>query len=212
MAACDQGFGYRGRAIAFGVTGVGCKSCNRRYADCYLGREPIAAGRCLAQRRPYGMKLVMIVAKRADYFQPATIPVLELYETSGNGPASAGSRNIGVAARVCGLDVVVEGVEAVSDGILPIPDIEARSVMNIETDSIEQITSPIANAAGDIVAGDAGTAISRAAGRVVMGLGLIVIDAIAVQGYIPIEQCVVRLRIAPAQCTRVVLGIRGIDG
>ena len=122
----------------------------------------------------------MVVAQGADDFEPACIVVLELNEATGNGAPSAWRRDIGISAGIGRSNVVVEGVDTIGDRIAPITDVEARRVIDVDADRIEHIATLVAYAAGDVVAGSAGTAIGGAAAGIVIGLGLIVVDAIGV--------------------------------
>ncbi len=135
-----------------------------------------------------------------------------MHEAAGHRALAARRRDVGIAAGIEGLDIVAEGVEAVSHGVAPITEIEARGVVDVDADSVERIATLVADAAGDVVAGIGERTHAATCGdAVVVGLDLVVVGAVAVDRDIPVEQHVVGLGVLPAQRAGVVPGIGGID-
>ena len=67
----------------------------------------------------------MVVANRADHFEPTAILVLQLHKAARNSAAAARCRDVRIATRIGGPNFVVEDVEAVSHGVLPVSNIKA---------------------------------------------------------------------------------------
>ncbi|MBA7661405.1 hypothetical protein ES703_69422 [subsurface metagenome] len=65
VRAGDQGFGDRGRPVAFGIADIGREARYRGQADRDLRREAVAAG-----RHSGGVQIVAVVADRADDLEP----------------------------------------------------------------------------------------------------------------------------------------------
>ncbi len=206
VRAGDQRFGDRGRPIAFSVTDIGGKTRHRRHADRDLWREPVAAGRYTGR-----VQVVAIVANRTDDLEPGRVIVLQLHEAAGDGPLAAWGRDVGVSAAVECLHIVLKRIEPIGQSVAPVADIETSRVVDVDPDRVEQIAAPVADAARDVVADVARTTKGGSAGRVVIGLDLIVVGPVAIQRRVPVEPHVVRSGVFPGDGPRVVFRIGRVN-
>ena len=203
VRAGDQRLGDRRRAIALGVADIGREAGDRRHADRDLRRKPVAArstpsansarsGRS-GQRRPLRARsssCSSICTKPPDTVRsPPGVVMFELPRLSNVATWS------------------LERIDAEGHRVAPVADIEARGVVDVAADRIEHDSRAcrrrsrrcccraIAERADAAAGGDA----------VVVGLGLVVLGAVAVELRVPVEQVVVRLAVAPVDRARVVL-------
>ena len=158
------------------------------------------------------VQIVAIVTDGADGFEPGRVVLLQLNEAAGNGANAARCGDVRVAARIRRHHVVAERIEPVGHRVAPVADVEARGVIDVDAQCIERVAAAVANAARNVVAGIAERADAAAGGdAVVVGLDLVVLGPVGVDGRVPVEQIVVRLGVFVVDGPQVVLRIRGID-
>ena len=202
VSTVHERLGDRRRAISLGVADVRRHHGGGHQPDSDFRREAVAAGG--ARRR---VQLIVVVADRTDHLQQRGIVGLPLNERAGHRALAAGGGLVGVAALVEGRNVVAETVTAVSHGMTPVAGFKAGRVVNIETESVDQIAALIADAAGNAVARLTAGAVAGGQCGVVQRLDLLAVGPIPVDLRIPVENLIVRSGVLPAQRCRVVLQV-----
>ena len=203
VEAVDQRLGDRRRAVALGIGGVERDRVERRDADGELRREPRALVDDAAAGEP-----VAVVAERADQLQPLGDLGAVLDIGAVDDALARGGQVVAGAGRVAGLDLVVEDVDAVGDGMGDPPGLEARGVEQIEADGADlvglaRVPVLVGEARGRVVGlgGEVGPGVVR---RVAVAEGVGVGDGVARRG---VDQRVVEARIVVEGGERHVVGV-----
>ena len=137
------------------------------------------------------LELVIVVAQRADHFEPARVVALPLEERARHGAHAVRRRHFAVAGRIEVVHLVAEQVAAIGERVAEVAEVEPRRVVEIEALGVDLEAAVVADEAGDRIA--------EAARRAVLDLELILRGRVPVDVAVEIEELVVRLAVAIAR-------------